>query len=212
MCFKANSETTVLRCSHSCELASRVQSLLLFNRVLDMPACLSTVSEKLFAVPVTTVITKVIGYISSYTLGDFPTRHQQQPAPESESTQHSRSAFLAVHSNFTPKVFSIFFRSGDCDRMYFACTGTLPVETSSSQPVTFPFGFHCEITVCLYTSSGYSPGSHYPISNDCITHLVIHTQSALHRVRYTVSRIHSGYSLSLISLRTSIRFTPDFQT
>ena len=107
LCFKANSETTVLRCSHSCELASRVQSLLLFIRVLDMPACLSTVSEKLFAVPVTKVITKVIGYISSYTLGDFPTRQQQQPAPESESTQHSWSAFLAVHSNFTPKFFDL---------------------------------------------------------------------------------------------------------
>ena len=33
-------------------------------------------------------------------------------------------------------------------------------------------------------------------SNGCITHLVIHTQSALHRVRYPLSRIHSRYRLS----------------
>ena len=33
-------------------------------------------------------------------------------------------------------------------------------------------------------------------SNGCITHLVIHTQSALHRVRYPLSWIHSGYRLS----------------
>ena len=80
--------------------------------------------------------------------------------------------------------------------MYFACTGTLPVETSSSQPVSFPFGFHLRDNRLSLSSSGYSPGSHYPISNGCITHLVIHTQSALHRVRYPLSWIHSGYRLS----------------
>ena len=67
-----------------------------------MPVCLSTVSEKLFAVPVTTVITKVVGYISSYTLSVHARRF-------SYATTTATSTRIRVYSAFSVSVLSSTF-------------------------------------------------------------------------------------------------------